>query len=696
MARSRWVALVAAGACLGSADGARAEDVESVPRTVVATITLDEKGDATAHDEVRFPAAQFDAVKAATPDPAPFLRRLRPDRPNYVVGPSPRGAYAEKEPTLTLDWTAKGIARDAGDGRWELALDETYVEGDTTKVVDGRPQAVFKVAGTLDRSEAYMGSVTWVLPEGATDVQWDAANYRLQWSRTAPAQPGTGKLEARFEAKPRIMASAYKTYAKGAGFCATRVGAGGRFLLGANLAPPWVARVVLKNAGTGTLKDVRVRYKLEGYTTDWSPWEEFPELVAGATAVSVYFPVILGTVARLRDDTPTNLLAEWSWDDGAGAPKTRSANARVAILGINEFVFNDLEAGERFDDFFAQTVNNAPLLAAWVSRNDPVVKQFAALANKNAGGVFAPQDDETALKVVRQCYDLLRLNNFTYQAPPGAVEHATSFDVKFVQNVKFPRDVIMARSGTCIDLAILFASMVNAIGLKPYLVVIPGHCFPAVEMPRPPAGSGNVYGVETTMIGGGVRFGSESFRTALHYGMGEFDQALTSGKYVLLPVTSLWDLGVNNPELEDLPADIFQRWPISETGDPKAVKDPFEGTWEGSVSAPGEAAGAVPLAVTIVPNADPLDPVDYLATSSATSRVTTARGTAQASVVENMTGAARGGVLQLTGVEKTVTTGEGAQPAEPDSIVVHLVDGHLEGKFGSEKAGWAPITLRLP
>jgi len=699
--RSTAIAVVGLSLALGVERApARAGDALPVSRTLVATIALDERGDATAHDEITFPAAAYDAVRAATPSPTPFLRRLRPARPDYVLGASPKCAYSAEKPLLTLDWSARGIARHLGDGQWQLDLDATHGVPDTTKVADTRPQVVFPVAGTLDRFETYGGTATWSLPPGSTAIEWDAYAHRLRWSRPQAPAKGEARLDARLETKPRIMASAYKIYAKGAGFSAQRVGAEGRFLLGADMSPPWVARVLLRNAGTGALRDVRVRYKLEGYTTDWSPWEEFPEVAPGATAVSVYYPVILGTVAKLHDDTPANLLAEWAYDDGSGPPKTRSTSARLTILGINEFVFNDLEAGEQFDDFFAQGVNNGPLLAAWVSRNDAVVKQFGALANKNAGGVFAPQDDETALRVIGQCYDLLRRNGFTYQAPPGLVSHSTSFDVKSVQSIKFPRDVIMARSGTCIDLAILLASMVNSLGLSPLLVVVPGHCFPAVRMPPPPHGSGRIYAVESTLIGGGVRFGSASFHAALRTGNAEFEKALTSGDYVLLPVTSLWDGGVNNPELDDLPADIFQRWPISEAGDPAAVRDPFVGTWSGSVTQElqGGATASFPIAVTVEESQDLLDTVDYVATSRSSQQVSTGGAVATADVVQNFTGVAVDGALVLEGVLKSIRVGAGAKPVEGevDAIVARLVDGRLEGKIGRKKDGWSKITLRLP
>ncbi|MAG56224.1 MAG: hypothetical protein CMJ83_08040 [Planctomycetes bacterium] len=75
-------------------------------------------------------------------------------------------------------------------------------------------------------------------------------------------------------------------------------------------------------------------------------------------------------------------------------------------------------------------------------------------------------------------------NDFTYQHPPALTDNSVSFEPARVQNVKFPRDVIRDRSGTCIDLAILYASMANAIGLEAYLCVVPGPCFPVIKMPH--------------------------------------------------------------------------------------------------------------------------------------------------------------------------------------------------------------------
>jgi hypothetical protein len=230
------------------------------------------------------------------------------------------------------------------------------------------------------------------------------------------------------------------------------------------------------------------------------------------------------------------------------------------ILGVNEYVFGNLTAGESFGTW-EEEYNNAPSSPRGSRANDPVVKQFASMANRMAGGVGANTDQASAVRVLRACYELLQRNDFSYQHPPALLDKSVSFDAKTVQNVKLPRETIRDRSGTCIDLAILYAAMINALGLEPHLALIPGHCFPVVRMPDK-----KLYAVEVTGVQGGLRTGSADFDRVYAYGLEELQKAVADGRIYLLDLHELWTKGIANPEIEDLPPDILQRWGINEEG----------------------------------------------------------------------------------------------------------------------------------
>ena len=128
--------------------------------------------------------------------------------------------------------------------------------------------------------------------------------------------------------------------------------------------------------------------------------------------------------------------------------------------------------------------------------------------------------------------------------------------------MKFGRDVLRNRAGTCVNLAIFYASVCEAVGLEPVLFWIPGHCFPAVRLPQ----SGELVGVEPTLVGSsrlqdglGNLVSSHPFAALI--GTYEINQAL-AGPHCVVDITARRQAGVHSLQLEALPADVLSRWEI--------------------------------------------------------------------------------------------------------------------------------------
>jgi len=202
---------------------------------------------------------------------------------------------------------------------------------------------------------------------------------------------------------------------------------------------------------------------------------------------------------------------------------------------------------------WAEYFSNSPLLAAWVTHLDPPVKALAGMVSQLAGGVPTALDPESAIRFCRALYELEVANGLVYQTPSGFLQ-----DYAAGQDIKYPRDVLRDKSGTCVDLAILYASVCEAVGLETVLVTIPGHCFPVVILP-----GGGLLPVECTAISG-VAVGEPqvkalSFDKAVEFASKELQQ-LQMGMYYLVNVEEMWQQGVVSPELPRLEADILQRW----------------------------------------------------------------------------------------------------------------------------------------
>ena len=177
-----------------------------------------------------------------------------------------------------------------------------------------------------------------------------------------------------------------------------------------------------------------------------------------------------------------------------------------------------------------------PYFGAFVTPNDPSVLAFLekvkAHPDKTLAGYQGDHDGVTAQ--VKAVYDAVRKDvNVTY------VNSTLAFspdDTTAVQRVRLPHEALATGAANCIDGVVLLASLLEAISLRPAIVVVPGHAFLGWETWRD---SGEWRYLETTMLG------TQPFETAAARGDAEA------------------------AELQKLAADrndqaIFRRWPLQQ------------------------------------------------------------------------------------------------------------------------------------
>ncbi len=160
------------------------------------------------------------------------------------------------------------------------------------------------------------------------------------------------------------------------------------------------------------------------------------------------------------------------------------------------------------------------LWAAWVTPTDPEVEALIrAAADYTKGGKMwsgyggKENDDDGGVwdrlqaiwKAEQEKY------NLTY------ISTMVAFGPNTVQRMRLPNEVLNQSSGNCVELAALFASAAEALGLEAALVRIPGHAYTAIRMDEKNA---DYYFVETTMVG------QNDFEDAVSYGKEEWEDAL--------------------------------------------------------------------------------------------------------------------------------------------------------------------------
>ncbi len=253
---------------------------------------------------------------------------------------------------------------------------------------------------------------------------------------------------------------------------------------------------------------------------------------------------------------------EYEYLDEENGKVERTDSAKIQLLSRNEVVYSSRESGDAITWY--EAFENAPaILAAFSNANDPVMQQLAGRISGMAHGAASSIRTEDAIDFLAATWKFLEDNNFSYQTSP-------SFEIynRFGQHVKYGRDVIQNRAGTCIDLAILWASVTRAVGLKPYIVIRSGHAFPVIELPN-----GERLPIEATLIG------KSSLKDAVTEGQKQLEEA-QSMPYYMVDVTKLQAEGVRCLDLERVSDDFlsnsqfrFEKLPRSDANSQPSAQD---------------------------------------------------------------------------------------------------------------------------
>ena len=123
-------------------------------------------------------------------------------------------------------------------------------------------------------------------------------------------------------------------------------------------------------------------------------------------------------------------------------------------------------------------VNLMPeMTAAFIMPNHPCIQDIISRASEflkkwTGDPSFTGYQSRSANMVKQQMgaiYAALQTLNIAYTMPPASFETA--------QRVRTPDAVVEGKSGTCIDLAVLYCSALESVGLNPLLVIVEGHAF---------------------------------------------------------------------------------------------------------------------------------------------------------------------------------------------------------------------------
>jgi hypothetical protein len=126
----------------------------------------------------------------------------------------------------------------------------------------------------------------------------------------------------------------------------------------------------------------------------------------------------------------------------------------------------------------ADTVDLSWIFAAYVNEHDTVVDDV--IAGAQASGIVAGfsgydgADPDTVYRQVWAVWHALSARGIRYSNADPAIERGPKV---FSQRVRFLRETWNDRSANCIDGSVMIASVLQRIGIRSFLVLVPGHAF---------------------------------------------------------------------------------------------------------------------------------------------------------------------------------------------------------------------------
>lgn len=329
----------------------------------------------------------------------------------------------------------------------------------------------------------------------------------------------------------------------------------------------YLSKLVFKNAGDHPVTDFSISYKIDDYIP-WTDPEAFHEIPAGYTVVKLFHPKLPASITKIRNATNATFRFKILWKE-EGRQREESFSRDLMLRGVNELIGSDMSAAEARSWF--DTESAAPFSVCMVTPNDPVVNLYTSEITRLAGGTTAGivGGGKEIVRLCRTIYDYMMATELRYTGDSGVPADFDNVST-YVQTVRMPRDVIQNNQGLCIELAILWSSILDHLGLDATMIFVPGHVFVIAysDNLNIPFERGlpiectaiTLRAVEDSLVGLGIRKEKTgdpaTFDEAVEMAGKEWEIASErTGKFIKVPVKALQRAGYVAPELADVDMD---------------------------------------------------------------------------------------------------------------------------------------------
>lgn len=316
-------------------------------------------------------------------------------------------------------------------------------------------------------------------------------------------------------------------------------------------------KMVMTNNSSHAAENVEVSVEIPKIM-DKEVIQKYETILPGQTVVVNCYPHLPASIVERTTSSKENVKITVSGKN----IKTQENDFGITFKGRNEFVYTFIPPDEIRTG--AETFDNKELLSCFITPEDPIIKYFTQQVQEKLlkGEAAAVNNkEEEGVRVMMGIYDATLRSHFVYSGTSGVPEKVGDAST-ITQSLRLPREVVSGKTGLCIELSLLHASMMMCVGMDPIIFLVPGHAYPGFKM------NGNWYAIESTGVNGEGLGGTLSAQQAYQKGMESLKTCLErmqmgDPQYTFLDVREAIKNGAIAMELKD---DNFLRQKVDEIG----------------------------------------------------------------------------------------------------------------------------------
>jgi tetratricopeptide (TPR) repeat protein len=221
--------------------------------------------------------------------------------------------------------------------------------------------------------------------------------------------------------------------------------------------------VTILNREDGDIYNVRVSFYVKQYMDQPKLSATYPSIPQGRSVEAPLLALFNEQVLRLTESTRVSaeIVVDYSF---LGSPRQARFTDTLRLYHRNAMTWDDDRKA-----------------AAFVSAKDPAVlrySKFAAGLIRETGGNEVDQN----LRFAMGLFEGLRLYGLNYVVDPTTPYKEISSSKGALDYLQLPYQTLVYRGGDCDDLSIMFAAVLESVGIKTAFITIPGHIYMAFAL----------------------------------------------------------------------------------------------------------------------------------------------------------------------------------------------------------------------